>query len=402
MNLSDKPMLNITDTAECCGCEACFNICPVSAITMREDQRGFTYPHIDIKKCIDCDLCVKVCAFSKPNSTKYFTNESICYAAQNLNVAQLKNSASGGAFSAMAQYVIENGGEVWGAAWDNDMKLTHIPIRSSDKIIKLQGSKYVQSSIGEAFKKIKASLVDKTVLFCGTPCQCDGLRSFLRKDYRNLVTVELICHGVPSQSFLKAYLSLIEKKENGKIVDLKFRDKKRGWGALLNFSIIKKSGKTTHKYLTNKESYYYYYYWGGNLYRPSCYNCKYACPERKSDFTIGDFWGITDLPIDTCKGVSLILANTPKAYDLLEQLGNNYLSLEKRDISQAIKENGQLSHPSVINHDFDYLWDIYAKDGALGLEVDFKKKYRKMILYGKIKRHIPLYVIKILKRIKST
>lgn len=395
-------MITISNPKDCCGCGACYNACPVDAIAMREDEKGFVYPYVNINKCIDCHICEKVCVFPKSFDTQDILIERKCYAAQNIDDKQLKNSASGGAFSALAQYVLDNGGEVWGAAWNDSMNLIHTSIHATAEIIKLQGSKYVQSDIGLAFRRIKESLNQNTqILFCGTPCQCDGLRSFLKKPYKNLITVELVCHGVPSQAFLKSYLSFIENKENGKIVDLKFRDKKFGWGALLNFTIKTKSGKIKHKYLTNKESYYYYYYWGGNLYRPSCYNCKYACTERRSDFTIGDFWGIDkSSPLNNGKGVSVILANSTRALQIIQQMRGRYISLEETTFKSAIKENGQLSHPSIHNHEFDYLWDIYQKEGAEGLDKRYRQKYHKQILIGRLRRIIPPFAFAILKKLK--
>lgn len=396
-------MIIISDPKDCCGCGACLNACPVDAISMQEDEKGFVYPQVNLGKCIDCHLCEKVCVFPKPFNKQDNPVKPICYAGQNTDKAQLNNSASGGAFSALAQYVLENGGEVWGASWDSSMNLKHIPIRDTREIIKLQGSKYVQSDIGVAFRQIKKSLNQNTkLLFCGTPCQCDGLRSFLRKPYENLITVELICHGVPSQAFLKSYLSLIEDKEKGKIIDLKFRDKKFGWGALLNFSIKTASGKIRHKYLTNKESYYYYYYWGGNLYRPSCYNCKYAGPDRKSDFTIGDFWGINqESPLNNGKGVSVILANSPRASQIIQQIKDRYISVEDTTFEAIQKENGQLSHPSKLNHNFDYLWDIYLEKGAKGLDKQYKTKYRKQILLGRLRRMVSPAIMAHIKRLRN-
>lgn len=396
-------MITIADSKDCCGCGACYNACPVNAISMKEDNKGFIYPFVEADKCIDCHICEKICVFPKPFSEPDNLIKQKCYAAQNTNDKQLKHSASGGAFSALAQYVLENGGEVWGASWNESMCLNHIPIHSTDDIIQLQGSKYVQSNIGLAFRQIKHNLKQNhQILFCGTPCQCDGLRSFLGKQYENLITVELVCHGVPSQAFLKAYLSLIETKEKGKIVDLKFRDKKFGWGALLNFTIKTNLGRIKHKYLTNKESYYYYYYWGGNLYRPSCYNCKYACPDRRSDFTIGDFWGIDrKSALNNGKGVSVILVNSIKALHIIQQIDGHYISLEDTSIETAVKENGQLSHPSKHNHDFDYLWDIYQKEGANGLDKQYRHKYKKQILIGRIRRNIPPFAISLLKRLRN-
>lgn len=182
---------------------------------------------------------------------------------------------------------------------------------------------------------------------------------------------------------------------------MKFRDKKLGWGALLNFTIQTKSGKIKHKYLTNKES-YFFYYWGGNLYRPSCYSCKYACLTRKSDFTIGDFWGIDKNSVfNNGKGVSLILANTSKAEDILKLLKDTYLHLEKNSIEAATKENGQLTHPSIHKPEYDFLWDIYHAKGAKGLEMHYRRHHFKQIIIGRLRRHIPTYIVNTIKRLRQ-
>lgn len=395
-------MISIQDKTKCCGCGACVAVCTHKAIALKEDEHGFLYPEVDETLCVDCGLCDVVCAFGSDKPVENSETQE-CYAVKNKNIDQLKKSASGGAFSALAQWTFDHGGSVFGVAWNDNMMPVHIGIHSSEDLPQLQGSKYVQSQSHGCFYSVKSELQKgKNVLFCGTPCQCAGLRHFLRKDYANLICVELICHGVPSASFLRSYLDLIEKKVKGKIIDLKFRDKKRGWGALLH-ATYKKGNGVKHLYLSTGESYYYYYYyWGGNLYRSSCYNCKYATIHRESDFTIGDYWGIESMHprFDKTLGVSVLLANTSKAKDIVKRL-SDYLDILPSSVEFAKRQNGQLVSPSRQTTSSDVIWDIYKKEGAEGLENYYRKTNRKVILKSKIKRNIPLWLKKSIKSILS-
>lgn len=384
---------------ECCGCEACINICPKQAISMRANKRGFLYPQIDEKKCICCNRCIQVCAFQN----KKIREVELCevYAVVNSNKADIMASASGGAFSALARYVIEQNGVVFGCAWDANIMPIHIRIDSVDDLKRIQGSKYVQSRIGSSYKIVKNDLDNgKMVLFSGTPCQCDGLRSFLNKDYKKLLCVEVICHGVPSGEFWRAYLDILEKKLKGEISNVQFRDKKRGWGALLHVTYQNKQGKMKHRYLSPEESYYYYDYWNGHLYRDSCYKCKYACPSRGSDFTIGDYWGIQDVhpQFDIFNGVSVLIVNTSKGKQVLNNMGP-YIKCISSTFEFAARENEQLKESSKLQPFTEYLWNIYEKRGAEGLEQYHIKHYKVNILKGKIKRHIPLFLKDTIKKI---
>ena len=391
-------MICVKDKSKCCGCEACLNSCPKHAISLQMDKKGFLFPIVDSSLCIDCGICDRVCAFVRENQNQRFHSD--VYAAVNLDNGLIRESASGGAFSALAKWMLEKGGIVYGSAWDQNMMPHHIRIDKKEDIVLLQGSKYVQDKMGTIYGEVKEDLKNgKYVLFCGTPCQCDALRSYLIKPYGGLYTVELVCHGVPNADFLRSYLDLIEEQIDGRIINLKFRDKKRGWGALLNITYQTKNGIIKHKYLTSGESYYYYYYWGGNLYRKSCYSCKYASLDRKSDFTIGDYWGVQRAhpEISTSNGVSLFLTNTDKGKSVIGDL-KDYLSLTPSTIEDAMRENGQLLHTSEHHEELDFLWDIYVEDGAKGLDKFYRKNHRRDILKGKIKRLMPMQVKKILKK----
>lgn len=392
-------MINITDASQCCGCEACENACSHKAISMCEDEKGFLYPVVNEELCIDCGLCDKVCDFIKPLSG--LETESQVYAVKNNNQEQLLRSASGGAFTAMAHWMIDKGGIVLGCSWGDNMMPYHRSINNMNSISCLQGSKYVQSRINDSYLKVRTYLNNGIyVLFSGTPCQCAGLRSFLRKPYDQLICVELICHGVPSAHFFRDYLDLLEKKLNGKIIDVKFRDKKKGWGALLNITYKNNRGKVKNYYLSVAESYYYFYYFCGNMYRPSCYFCKYASSSRNSDFTIGDYWGVkkTHPEINTDLGVSVMLANTLKGKSLVGEL-SDYMQIVPSTMEGAARENGQLVKATHHNTSFDFLWDIYCEKGASGLDVYYRNVYKRKIILGKIKRLTPLCIKNVIKSI---
>jgi len=392
-------MIVINNKEKCCGCEACVNICPKQAISMVEDDKGFLYPEIENSQCIDCGLCNRTC----PLQNEYIKKNSTyrVYAIINKNKDELMASASGGAFSALAHWVLDKKGIVIGCAWDENMIPRHIKIDSIENLRKIQGSKYVQSRIGKIYKEIRIYLNEgKLVLFSGTPCQCDGLRCYLQKDYSNLVCVELICHGVPSLSFFRDYLDVLEKKIKGKIIDLRFRDKKRGWGALLHIIYVDKKGKKRHKYLSTEESYYYTYFWEGNLYRESCYHCKYASLPRRSDLTIGDYWGVQKAHpgIDAKRGVSVLIASTVKGQAIVEKL-NNYTDNINSCIESAIVENGQLIKHSVEGDISEYIWKLYLSQGPEIVWKDYIKRNRMRILKGYIKRKTPLVIKEIMRGI---
>lgn len=388
-----------TDETKCCGCEACVNICPKQAITMQKNEKGFLYPVVDETKCIHCERCASVCKFRHSELSNMRTPD--VYAVVNQNKTDIHKSTSGGAFSVMARYVLENNGVVVGCAWDKEILPYHISVDSLDELEKLQGSKYVQSRIGDSFKVVKSELENgKKVLFSGTPCQCDGLRSYLGKEYENLICVELICHGVPSAEFWRAYVTLLENQLHGRILDIKFRDKKRGWGALLHITYKNAKGSIKHKYLSTGESYYYYYYWGGNLYRDSCYSCKYACLYRQSDYTIGDYWGIQRAhpDVDASGGASVLLVNTDKGKNLLPEL-QKYMKIVPSTLDAATRENGQLVAASTEQLPVERLWELYKNGGAEALEKDYKMHQRSNIWKGKIKRWIPLSIKEKIKKV---
>ena len=314
-------MINITNNANCCGCGACSQACPVGCIQMKSDREGFLYPHLDMKKCVNCHLCEKVCPIITKKNVSNKVQSS--YAAFSKDEDLLKVSSSGAIFSELSIYVFNNGGVVFGAAFDENMMVKHICIDKKEDLNLLQGSKYLQSNMGEAFKSAK-KLLDKgqLVLFTGTACQISGLKSFLAKEYDNLLTVDVLCHGVPSPLLWKKYLTEMRRKNsNKKVVSVLFRDKTSGWN---NYShtVVFENG---YRYSENHNSNLFMKLFLSNIcLRPACHNCRFKELERQSDITIGDCWGIEKtLPeMNNENGVSVILTHTNKGDETLKMISD--------------------------------------------------------------------------------
>lgn len=324
------------DYLHCSGCSSCFNICPNNAIQMKENDEGFLYPFINKHKCNNCGLCERVCPILKD----IFNNEPLFYyAMQAYDENILYNSSSGGVFYYLSTHILNKGGYVCGASFENK-ELKHIIIDNKQDLPKLMGSKYVQSDIGNIYKQIKTILENgKLVFFSGTPCQVAGLKCFLNKDYNNLLTVDVICHGVPSPKVFKKYL------DNYNITDEKiyFREKSNGWNQY-NFLIKNKYGNII------KENFRQNTYIKGflnNLYlRNSCSTCQYTKIQRCSDITIGDFWKVENMHenFKNDKGTSLVLINSKKGYDLFNEI-KEYFLYTATTKENALKSNKSLSSP---------------------------------------------------------
>lgn len=374
-----KNHLIIDSKDRCCGCSACFNICPSKAITMREDLLGFEYPYIDNSICIGCSKCVDVCTFSVPHSHEN-NSEPTIYAAFAKDSNVLIRSSSGGVFSIIASEIIATGGFVYGAAWDENNNLSHICIETKDGVALLNGSKYVQSKIGSTFAEIEKQLKEGIkVCFSGTPCQVNGLKSYLGKDYPGLITVDIVCHGVPSQKMLTDDLNSLF--ENAEISCLQFRDKKYGWGTS---GSVKQNG-TLEKYnaLTSP---FYFYFLNGELYRDSCYNCRFPSEKRQGDITLGDYWGVTaqdmrDLGIfEPNQGLSCVLVNTNKGKVLFESF-ERYLQFKTITINDAQRRNGQLVHSSIKPLGHDQLINDYINEGWQAIINHYHKEYKKRLWF---------------------
>ena len=336
-------MPTLASLETCTGCAACQNACTHSAITMTTDVEGFLVPHIDNNKCVECHLCEKVCLVISPLQDKGFMNPRAYAVWSELD---RRVSSSGGAFSAFARYILSQGGVVFGAAFDKNLHCKHIEIQGMDGLAALRGSKYVQSEIGNTFSKVRNYLrADRKVLFCGTPCQIAGLKNFLRKSYPNLLTLDLICHGVPSDAVFQGYLKKISSRFAADVEGYEFRDRD-GWGKAPSVSVC---GKFRRIY--GVDALYMEAFNASAIFRKCCYQCPYSSIPRVGDCTLGDFWGIgrygKPFKHDTMKGVSLVLVNTTQGEAALQELTDCFI--EERTLEESLLENHNLKNSSVLN-----------------------------------------------------
>lgn len=332
---------------ECTGCSACINSCQFGAITTIQNEDGFYRPSIDADKCTGCHACERRCPILHP--LKAQKSQLKVYATWHKDAATRMKSSSGGAFSALAEAILENGGMVIGAAYDEQLHIRHIAISSVEELDQLRRSKYAQSKIGQAFKEIKGYLADgKKVLFVGTPCQVAGLKAFLVKNYDNLFCCDFVCHGVPSSLFFEKYLQWLTS-HIGKISSINFRDKRKGW-----YDSIRVATRVDGKQQIlrgNKDSYWVGFNNHDNNLQLSCYNCQFLGLNRLADITIADFWGIgKNKPYghkdEIEKGVSMVLVNNPQGQALFD-LGKGRMHVFERDIDEVVSSNQAISYSSV-------------------------------------------------------
>lgn len=336
--------LNSLNKYDCCGCSACEQICPKSCISLKKDEEGFLYPVKDASICIDCGLCEKVCPFSENYRDDTNASPDIYAAYDECNRI---GSSSGGIFYTLAKYVIGNKkGWVFGAAFDDKFQLRHIGVNSLQGLEKLRGSKYLQSDMGDIFSKIKKLLKSGTfVLFVGTPCQVAGLKSFLRRPFENLVTADLVCHGVPSQQMFDYHVDYLERKYKAQLISYKFR-KGNGWGGC---EICDFANPEKHIMLPTYElSPYLYSFMYAYTYRYSCYNCRFAKIPRQGDITLADYWGVKEFfpQINEEKGVSLVLVNSQQGTNVWKAVRNKCI-FYKSNMADAAKYNGNLIKKSI-------------------------------------------------------
>ena len=387
-----------TTKEECCGCTACMNICKKQAISMESDIDGFMYPIVNNDLCVECGLCKTVCAFQ--NEPVTYTKPLATYAAANRNQSVLTLSASGGVFAALASVVFEKGGVVFGCAFNHDMVPEHICVDNLIDMKKLQGSKYVQSSINTTYAKSRKFLKEgRWVLFTGTPCQIAGLKSYLGKDYNTLITADLICHGVPSVALFKGYIKHLEAKLNGKVIDFKFREKSKG-GGYLGKVFYEKNGVVRKKFIPSYISYYYSYFLKGDIFRENCYKCKYASGSRQGDFTMGDYWGIENAhpEINNRNGVSVLLVNSIKGMDIIENL-TKLLTLTKSTFEQARVQNNQLRQPTVKSDRRELILKMWREGGYQALGDEYRKLNKKQLMVFRLKMLVPQSAKRLLKKL---
>lgn len=361
----NKEMIRIQDKKDCCGCSACVQICPKHCIGMRMDEEGFLYPFADVAICVGCGLCEKVCPIIN-NSEERIPIKTL--AVRNLDEDVRFNSSSGGAFHALATIILQEGGIVFGARFNEKWEVIHDYIERKDDLYLFLGSKYVQSVLGNTFSQAESFLKDgKKVLFSGTSCQIAGLKRYLRKDYDNLMTVDVICHGVPSPLVWRDYLTSVvsDNKIEGvsaldDILSISFRSKVTGWKQY-SFEIFSKNDERL------SEIYHRNIFMQGflhNLYlRPSCYYCHFKKGRCGSDISLGDYWGIEKAypELDDNKGVGVVLVYNETVISMLYHLDCRYLDAVYDDV---VKSNICIEQSVAEPEDRTSFWHDYEAEGV--------------------------------------
>lgn len=374
-------MLQITDKSKCCGCNACVQRCPKQCIVMHEDEEGFLYPQVDVTLCVDCGLCEKVCPMLAQNDVKKALQ---IFAAKNKNEHQRLRSSSGGIFILLAEQTIKMGGVVFGARFDKNWEVEHCYVETIEELEPLMRSKYAQSRIGNTYKEAEQFLKEgRRVLFVGTSCQISGLHRFLRKDYNNLLSVDFICHGVPSPGIWRKYLqeiknNALQSEAAGKntvlpfslksmpvITGINFREKGLGGYGWKKFGFVvhgKSPLKGDQNSVLLSVDFGKDIYMKGflrNLYlRPSCYNCLVKSGKSQSDLTIGDFWGISKLKpeIDDDKGIGAILVYTHKGIEALGFISCDKIAMTYNDV---IMENPAIYSSVMLTNNRKRFWQFF-------------------------------------------
>ncbi len=359
----------ICDKRNCTGCGLCVSNCPKHCISMEIGELRHLYPHINQDKCIDCGLCKKSCPSLHDIRCSY---PAAAYAAWSKDENDYESSTSGGMASVLTNYVLSNGGVVYGCTVLPSIKIRHVRIDNIDEAYRLKGSKYVQSSIVDALRQIRKDIKDgRHVLFIGTPCQVAAVKQMYKEQPENLYLVDIICHGVPSNEWLKEYITKDLKIDKTKVSSVSFRQKNANRLCIFkDEDLIYQSKKLwTH----HGDDLYLASFMDAFTSRESCYNCHYAKPERISDITIGDFWGLgkekddADIPAHPY-GISCALPITEKGKDLILAVNDN-LNIYERPVTEAINGNDQLKAPKKENLRIKIFRKIYGK---IGIEAAYK------------------------------
>lgn len=373
---------NITnlEIKNCVGCRSCSQCCPKECIIMQENNEGFYFPYVEENKCIECGLCIKHCPILTPVNLAEENKDYYGLYVKDKNL--LLSSSSGGAFVGIASYVLEKKGVVFGCSYDDNLIAKHIVVSVCDDLIKLQGSKYVASDTNDTYTQVKKILdkSSKMVLYTGTPCQIAGLKAFLGKDYSNLYTIDLICHGTPSQKLFSKYIEWLGNKMKGKVIYYGFRDKDvGGWSCGGKFKT-----KTKTKTLEASCDPYYASFLRGETYRESCYVCKYSNMKRVGDITIGDFWGVEKYYPNNHNenGVSCCIVSSKKGKELFNVVSDKFEYFEVKE-TDLVKNNKNLLQPtlrpSVRDCVYKAVENDYFDDSFLKFDSMFEYWVKKMV-----------------------
>lgn len=353
----------ITEHELCTGCGVCANICPQKAIKMTSSKRGFLYPAVDDNICIHCNRCIKQCPVKHDNVAEEM-KKKVCAVWSKDNETRIKSS-SGGFFMVAAKYILSNGGAVCATRFSDDFSGVFFDIcESESELYKFRGSKYVQSNLNPVYSRVKDLLDNKRlVLFVGTGCQVAAIKSYLGREYDNLLCMDLVCHGVPSPMIWKEYIqSLNTEYGNSGVKSISFRVKRPSWKEY-SLEVIFNNGQ---KYIKSKTQDPYLIAFGKDIIlRPSCEHCKYACLKREGDITISDFGAYRSFDFKTRNdetGISCCIINSQKGIQLFELLRNELVVVEK-GMDEAIRGNRSLIKPWSVSERADEFWNLYDKKG---------------------------------------
>lgn len=379
-------MIEITDKKDCCGCWACKDICPVQCITMNEDGEGFRYPTVDEDRCINCHMCEKVCPII--NVKPQIEKPQQGYVLQNKDDKVLAESTSGGAFTAIAKYVISKGGIVFGAALNEHNEARHIFVESEDELWRFRNSKYVQSLIGDSYIQARNFLKGgRLVCFSGTPCQMEGLLQFLRKPYENLIAIDVVCRAVPSPKVLRKYLEWQEQRCGKPLEHLKFRDKQLYGYKYSNISFT--SNKGTYHEGIDTDPWLRSFFSGINV-RPSCYTCKFKKRYRITDITMWDCFEPSkfDKAMDNDKGVTRIIAHSEKGIKLMGAIDDYaYIkAIEPDRLLKRVREFVTSADENPRRSDFFKDLDIYSPK-------ELFNRYFPVTVKTKFEKHLRLLML---------
>lgn len=373
--------INELEKRECCGCNACGDICPESAITFIKDEEGFLNPSIEQEKCIDCGLCYKICPsvhFEKLRKNDF--EKPVCFAAINKNLNVRFDSTSGGVFSALAKKAYINKFYVGGAVWNEDWSVSHFISNNKNDLERLRSSKYIQSDAQGLYKQIIGLLdADEKVLICGTPCQVAALKSYLRKDYTNIITIDFICQYVNSPFIWSKYIDYLENEHKSKVVYIKDKNKEIGWRSLCN-KVVFENGDVI--YDTKDVNHFRRCYMKlGIASRPACYDCKFKCFPRIADLTIADYWGgekFIPKEFDNNLGTSLIMCNSQKGLDYFDDNVVKYLHIVPVPFESSLSKNRALTLPfnPTINFDRSAFYKDLSKSDIKSVVDSYIAKYK--------------------------
>lgn len=366
-------MISIKNKVDCCGCNACGDVCAQGAISFAIDQEGFWYPEVDMDKCTKCGLCEKVCPIiNVKDLKKNDLSQSICYAAEHKNLEVVFDSTSGGLFSALADIMYKSGGYVGGAVFNDDFSVRQYISNDKNDLPRLRSSKYLQSRLDGFYKQVRELLkAGEKVLVCGSPCQMAALRAFLRKDYENLIIADYICRGINSPKVWRKYLDSYEERYGSRVVYCKAKSKEFGWRNLTQ-KVILENGKAFYE--TKDQSNFTKGYLRTGVYcRPSCYDCKFKGYPRISDITLADFWGIekVDKSMEKNLGTSLVMINSKKGEAYFEQVKKriNYVPVPFNSIEAGNRSLNLSVNPPKVDR------EQFFKDLDAMSFVELAKKY---------------------------